>query len=358
MGGVIGEVLINYIAISVVVIFIFLSILIGLWNLIRYIDLIISNKLKVKLLKGGYTYVLDLLGRCHVNLKYINSLIYRVKYKIFNKFIKYFIYTIIIIAVFNHIKINWDNIVNYFMADKVNIFNLMNRINKHSEEILNIILIFCIIATSSLKKSLRRKVKEDNYYYVIEKYLELRNILLNSIYINEDNEEILLRILRYCKDELKGIEDRYKDYLFVFLNTNRYEDDMKKMKSELNNITNIKDLKTNDIDPNEKNKEFNRILTSKSRINIINSINKKLLWELYYLSTKTVIELSKDKIANGIIKRGKEYDIVIENLIINSFINRHEILKIIQRIDKKTGINKKENNLLEMIKNYTDSLKL
>lgn len=314
--------------------------------------------MRLKVLKSSNEYIIDLLGKIYINLRNIRFLIYRIEYKLETKIIKILVYTFIMLVTINYIKINGYDIVSYLIRNKEMIYSVINNINDYRQEILNIILILSVITTCSLKRSLRRKLKEDNYHYIVDNYLELRSILIEAIYINEENEKLLLTSLDDCKNELKEIEARYKDYSFIFLSSSRYIEDMKMIKSELNSISTINNLKDYDLNPNEELLEFKRVLTSNSRINIISSIDKKLLKQLYHLSNKKIIELIKDNIADGIIRRGKDYDILIENLIIHAFVNKYEILRIIKKIDKKIGINKKENNMFTMLKTYTDSFRI
>lgn len=198
------------------------------------------------------------------------------------------------------------------------------------------------------KDKIRKSVKEECYKEVIDEYLRVKDILLDIIITNEENEKILYRILKYDYNELKEVSDFYKKEIFNYLDSDIFDKEYKAVEKNIRSIipqfNKLKEskFKAEDI---ERFKEF---FDSRSRYTIIYSINNKLAKLIYDIGAKYICILDKEHIIKSFMKSySKSMGDTLECKLNYSIDTRIKTLRIIDKIDRKIGLYKKEDTIYE-----------
>lgn len=246
-----------------------------------------------------------------------------------------------------------DKILEFF-TKMLNIFSFNISIlnfNIGFNEIKWVVLTFITIigVKKYYKDKIRKSVKEECYKEVIDEYLRVKDILLDIIIItNVENEKILYRILKCDYQELKEVSDFYKKEIFNYLDSHIFDEEYKKVekhiRSSIPQFNKLKECKFNSKDIYR----FKEFFDSRSRHTIIYSINNKLAELIWDIGIKSICILDKEHIIKSFMRSSpKSMGDTLEYKLNESINTRIEILRIIDKIDRKIGLYKKENSIYE-----------
>lgn len=328
---------------------IILGIICLLWkadDLISDIKYKFSKKLSLKLAENNESLLDKFLYNIYKLILKVDNKIYYI-YKFFGREtfkISSILASIIITYKYRTIIIDW--ISNFYNTEikKIIIFNwsivLDNRIINNK---LLWILISLFFIKKYYKTSLRRGYKEKYYKDVIDEYLKLKDLILEIIFINIENEKILYRIIKYNNDELKAIDKKYNRKLYNFLNKDTFNEQYLDLEKDIEYmLPNIKEL----LDYNFNKEEllnFKELYWNCSRWNIIRSIDKKLSNLFLYFEPRNICIIGKEEIIKQYMINIGNIKKLLEQNVIKSVTKRIEFLDMIKKTDKRIGLYKREN---------------
>lgn len=283
---------------------------------------------------------------------------------IFSRFRKrFFIYTVFIST----------SILIYFLVLKIlerlefysnKLIDIKNRLVNFNIEFFNfkiefsdlkwilLIAIGLLTINKCYRRNIRKNLKESYYREVVDEYLKVKDLILKIFYVNIYNEKILYEIMKYKDKELMTISDNYNKSWFNYLCADIFNAEYTEVEKNIGFIIpRINELIEYKFE-SEDLIRFGEVFNSKSKNVIIYSIDKKLHKLLSTLALRSgyIYVIDKEYIIKTFMKNHEKIMIkTFENSIYNSINKRIEVLKKIEKIDKKIGLFTKEIGIYEFL---------
>lgn len=312
----------------------------------------ISDKMIIKAFCDEENWRNKIICKVYILIINFQYLVIRMISKIQVKCFKYSINIFIILLILKLVYIlekNTDKLLK-FQNEIINWNRLILPFNIDFSDLKWVVLTIIGILgiRKQYKNGIRKSVKEECYKEVIQEYLKVKDILLDIIVTNMENEQVLYRVLEYNCEELKVVADIYDEKIFNYLNIDVFDEEYKDVEKHITSIIPQFDELREHKFRNKDIEKFKIFFESRSRNLIIRSINKKLEKLIKDIFIKTIPIINKESIIKSFMKSfPKSMNYTLENELKYSIIVRSNILKKIDKIDREIGLYKKEDTIHE-----------